>query len=154
MIFHGFVYILIMLVQLKGRCYLLLLMLTLSSLMYVAVVTSTTFHIITIEKLRMFPLVSDNGAVFTSDKFEIIMKFNGIRYFESTPYHSLTTGLAKCALQTLKESLKKSNKGSLEKIISCSVFKYCTVHVPQLLFLQQSSTRADSNAQKYNHLHI
>ena len=99
----------------------------------VAVVTSATSSI-TIEKLRgMFAthgipdvVVSDNGTVFTSDEFGTFMRHNGIRHVKSAPYHPSTNGLAECAIQTLKESLKKSKTGSLETRISRFLFKYRT----------------------------
>ena len=98
-----------------------------------AVVTSATSSI-TIEKLRgMFAtheipdvVVSDNGTVFTSDEFGTFMRHNGIRHVKSAPYYPSTNGLAERAIQTLKESLKKSKTGSLETRISCFLFKYRT----------------------------
>ena len=99
----------------------------------VAVVTSATSSI-TIEKLRgMFAthgipdvVVSDNSTVFSSDEFGIYMRHNGIRHIKSAPYHPSTNGLAERAIQTLKESLKKSKTGSLETRISRFLFKYST----------------------------
>ena len=99
----------------------------------VAVVTSATSSV-TIEKLRgMFAthgipdvIVSDNGTVFTSDEFETFMTLNGIRHVKSAPYHPSTNGLAEWAIQTLKESLRKSKTGSLETRISRFLFKYRT----------------------------
>ena len=68
-------------------------------------------------------VVSDNGTVSTSDEFETFMEFNGIRHGKSAPYHPATNGLAERAIQTLKESLKKSKTGSLETSISRFLFK-------------------------------
>ena len=90
----------------------------------VAMVTSATSSI-TIERLRgMFAthgipdvVESDNGTVFTSDKFETFMELNGTRHVKSALYHPATNGLGECAIQTLKESLK-SKTGSLETRIS------------------------------------
>ena len=99
----------------------------------VAAVTSVTSSI-TIKKLReMFAthgipdvVVSDNCTVFTSDKFGTFMRHNGIRHVKSAPYHPSTNGLAEHAIQTLKESLKKSKTGSVETRISRFLFKYRT----------------------------
>ena len=130
---HGLVYISTTLVQWKGirRYYWLSLTLTLSGLMYIAEVTSTTSYI-TIEKPRgLFDIHgipdvvdSDTGTVFTSDKFETFVRHNGIRHVKSALYHLSTNGLAEHAIQTLKESLKKSKAGSPETRISHCLFKY------------------------------
>ena len=66
-----------------------------------AMVTSATSSV-TIEKSReMFAthgipdvIVADNGAVFTSDKFETLVALNGLRHAKSAPYHPSTNGLA------------------------------------------------------------
>ena len=60
----------------------------------------------------------------TSDEFETFMTSNGIRHIKSATYHPSTNGLAECAIQTLKENLKKSKTGPLETKISCFLFKY------------------------------
>ena len=51
------------------------------------------------------------------------MRHNGIRHVKSALYHPSTNGLAECAIQTLKDSLKKSNAGSLQTRISHFLFK-------------------------------
>ena len=71
-------------------------------------------------------VVSDNGSVFTNDEFETFMKFDGIRHIKSAPYHPSTNGLAKRAIQTLKENLRKSKTGSLETRTSRFLCKYHT----------------------------
>ena len=72
-------------------------------------------------------VISDNGTAFTSDKFEIFMRHNGVRHVKSTPYYPSTNGLAECAIQTLNnESLKKSKAGSLETKISHFLLQYHT----------------------------
>ena len=100
----------------------------------VAVVTSATSSI-TIKRVRRIfathgipdVVVSDNGTVFTSD-----MELNGIRHVKSAPYHPATNGLVEHAIQTFKESLKKSKTGSLEteSLISFSNIELRTPHTP------------------------
>ena len=69
-------------------------------------------------------LVSDNAANFTSEEFGIFMKKNGIKHVRTPPYHPASNGLAERAVQTLKDSLKKLKKGSLETRLSRFLFKY------------------------------
>ena len=77
--------------------------------------TSTTA---TIEVLRHIfsvfglpeQLVSDNGPQFTSNKFAIFVRSNGIKHFKSAPYHPSTNGAVERLVQTLKNSLKKGKK--------------------------------------------
>ena len=52
-------------------------------------------------------IVSDNVTVFASEEFTEFVTMNGILHIRSAPYHPATNGLAECAVQTLKESLKK-----------------------------------------------
>ena len=69
---------------------------------------------ISIQKLRsMFAthglprvVVSDNGSVLTSNKFQEFMTKNGIHHIRSAPYHPASNGLAERVVQTLKEGLK------------------------------------------------
>ena len=56
-------------------------------------------------------VVTDNGTQFTSDKFAIFMKMNGIKHIKSAPYHPATNGLAERFVQSLKQALKTSLKG-------------------------------------------
>jgi len=87
---------------------------------------------ITIKKLRsMFathalPRVvgSDNGSTFTSCEFEEFMIKKGIRHIRTAPYHPAFNGLAKRAVQTLKEGLKKFSSGCLETKLSHFLFQY------------------------------
>ena len=53
-------------------------------------------------------LVSDNGSCFTSRKFELFSKLNGIGHLKSAPYHSATNGLAERAVQSIKQALRKT----------------------------------------------
>ena len=87
----------------------------------------------TIEKCRMtfaihgIPdiLVTDNGAVFTSQEFEEYMRMNGVKVVHSAPYHPRTNGLAENAVKTFKAGLKKmGNGGSLQGRLSKFLFNY------------------------------
>ena len=79
------------------------------------VTTATATSRVTIKALRSIfsthglpeLLVSDNGAVFTSEEFKVFLQRNGIRHRVSAPYHPASNGLAERAVQTLKQVLKK-----------------------------------------------
>ena len=71
-------------------------------------------------------LVSDNGTAFTSTEFGAFLKWNGIRHITSAPYHPATNGLAERAVQILKNALKKSGPGDLEKQLARFLFHYRT----------------------------
>ena len=49
-----------------------------------------------------------------------------IRHITSAPYHPATNGLAECAVQILKNALKKSGLGDLEKQLARFFFHYRT----------------------------
>ena len=70
-------------------------------------------------------MVSDNGPAFTSSEFDLFTKQNGIRHSKSSPYHPASNGLVERAVQTFKQSLKKSvNDGSLETRIARFLLAY------------------------------
>ena len=71
-------------------------------------------------------LVSDNGAAFTSSEFGIFLRQNVIRLITSAPYHPVTNGLAETAVQILKNSLKKSEPGDIDKQLVWLLFHYRT----------------------------
>ena len=100
-----------------------------SKWMEVSIVTSATTAV-TIQNLRrMFAthglprtVVSDNGSVFTSNKFQDFVVKNGICHIKTAPYHPACNGLAERAVQTLKEVLKKLTSGCLETKLSRFLF--------------------------------
>ena len=67
-------------------------------------------------------LVTDNGSVFTSAKFEL---FCAIKHVTSSPYHPSTNRLAERAVQSLKDSVKESSGGggSMESSIARFLFQ-------------------------------
>ena len=69
-------------------------------------------------------LVTHNGSVFTSAEFKEFLNQNGIRHVTSAPYPPASNGLAERAVQTFKESLRRSTLGSLETRISRFLFLY------------------------------
>ena len=71
-------------------------------------------------------LVSGNGTAFTSSEFGIFLRQNGIRHITSAPYHPATNGLAERAVQILKNSLKKSEPGDIDKQLARLLFHYST----------------------------
>lgn len=87
---------------------------------------------VTIQKLRdVFSrfgppklIITDNATCFTSDEFKQFFKANGIRHAQSAPYHPATNGLAKRAVQTIKDGLKKAREGSLQTKLSRFLFQY------------------------------
>lgn len=84
----------------------------------------------TIQKLRAIftthglpeTLVSDNGTSFTSTEFQEFAKHNSIRHITASPYHRASNGLAKCAVQTFKESMKKNTSTDTETRIASFLF--------------------------------
>ena len=59
-------------------------------------------------------LVSDNGTCFVSKEFESFLKANGVRHLTIAPYHPSSNGLAVCAVQIVKQGLKKNKQGSMK----------------------------------------
>ena len=79
------------------------------------------------------------------------MKKNGIKHIRTPPYHPASNGVAKRAVQTLKDSIMKLRKGSLETRLSKFLFKYrITPHtitgvVPaEVMFGRRLRTHLDS----------
>uniref|UniRef100_A0A1X7VXH2 Integrase catalytic domain-containing protein n=1 Tax=Amphimedon queenslandica TaxID=400682 RepID=A0A1X7VXH2_AMPQE len=66
-------------------------------------------------------IVSDNGANFTSSMFSGFMRRNHIQQTRTPPYHPLSNGLAKGAVQILKDGLRKIKEGSLITRFSISI---------------------------------
>ena len=112
----------------------------------------------TIEKLRVIfathglpeRIVTDNGAVFTSDEFEDFLKTNGVTHTCTAPYHPASNGLAERAVQTFKQGIKRIQGGSLETRLSRFLFKYrITPHTTtgrspaELLLGRQPRSRLD-----------
>ena len=71
-------------------------------------------------------IVSDNATSFTSAEFKEFVAKNGIRHITSAPYHPATNGLAERAVQTFKESMRKSTRGDLETKLARFLFHYRT----------------------------
>ena len=100
----------------------------------VEVMSSTTSGK-TIEVLRsMFArhglpeqLVSDNGPQFTSAEFEQFLKGNQMKHILSAPYHPSSNGLAERFVQTLKRTLKASEKDgkTIHHRLAKFLFEYC-----------------------------
>ena len=96
----------------------------------------------TIEKLRLVfsthglpeVIVSDNGTSFTSEEFAGFIRSNGIRHLMSAPYHPASNGLAKRAVQILKNALKKDPGGvSLETKLLVFSFTTGSPFIPLLV---------------------
>lgn len=84
-------------------------------------IVSSKSSAVTIQKLREtfavhgLPevLVSDNGTTFTPREFQEFLRQNGVKNLHTAPYHPASNGVAKRAVQTVNNGLKKIN-GSLE----------------------------------------
>ena len=82
------------------------------------IMMNSTTSLRTIEELRSLfgryglpeQLVSDNGSQFKSSEFADFMRTNGIKHIRSAPYHPTSNGQAERFVQTLKRSLKASDK--------------------------------------------
>ena len=125
----------------------------------VAIMSSTTTES-TIEVLRSLfarfglpeQLVSDNGPQFTSEQFQHFLKSNGVKHIRSAPYHPSSNGLAERFVQTLKRSLKATEKEgkSIQHRLSQFLFEYrvtphATTNTPpsQLFLCRTLRTRFD-----------
>ena len=56
-------------------------------------------------------VASDNGPSFTAHEFTEFLEANGIQHKLSAPYHPATNGLAERAVQTVKQGVKRQDKG-------------------------------------------
>ena len=63
-------------------------------------------------------IVSDNGSIFTSTKFQEFTNRNAIRHVTTAPYHPSSNGLAERAVQTFKAAMKKVTSGPMETRVS------------------------------------
>ena len=112
----------------------------------------------TIEKLRTIfathglpeRIVTDNGAVFTSEEFENFLNGNGIAHTRTAPYHPASNGLAERSVQTFKQGIKRLREGTVETKLSQFLLKYrLTPHATtgrspaELLLGRQPRSRLD-----------
>ena len=88
-------------------------------------VESTVSTLLRIFSMHGLPqqLVLDNSPAFISHDFKIFMDKNGIQHFLNSPYHLHSIGLAKCAVQTLKATIKKLDR-PLETRLSRFLLQY------------------------------
>ena len=87
--------------------------------------TSTIDHLRSLFATHGLPemVVSDNGSVFTSIKFQEFCSKNGIKHVKSVPYHPASNGLAERAVQTL--AMKQADPQEvLSTRVSRFLFKY------------------------------
>ena len=90
----------------------------------------------TVEELRTLfarlgipkQVVSDNGPQFTSGEVAEFFRNNGVRHIRVAPYHPSSNGAAERAVQTVKNSLKATEKdgGSLQRRLSKFLMTYRT----------------------------
>ena len=69
-------------------------------------------------------LVSDNGSIFTSEEFRVIIKCNGIRHLISAPYHPAINRLAEQAVQIFKRALKKNRSDDIKTQLARFLYHY------------------------------
>ena len=88
--------------------------------------------------------------MFTSAEFKDFTRNNRIRHVTSAPYHPASNGLAERAVQTFKESMKKSSQGSIETRLFRFLLTYRTTpHTTtgtspaELLFNRRPRTKLD-----------
>ena len=70
-------------------------------------------------------LVSDNNSGFTSQEFQTLLAKNGVKHSITSPYHPSSNGLAKNAIQTVKQGISKL-EGSISFHISRFLLSYWT----------------------------
>ena len=97
-------------------------------------------------------VVTDNGPQFTSNKFSVFMKSNGVKHIKCSPYHPSSNGAAERFVQTVKRSIKaaeQQGKSVSQRICEFLLSYRNTPHVttkemPSMLFLKrQLRTRLD-----------
>ena len=95
-------------------------------------------------------VVTDNGSSSVSAEFKQFLTKNSIHHIKSTPYHTSLNGLAKRAVQTVKQGLKKLREGSVKDRVARFLFEYrntpqsTTGNSPaKLLFGRKLNTRFD-----------
>ena len=69
-------------------------------------------------------VVSDNGSCFTSSEFAQFGAARGIVHVTSSPYYHSSNGLAERAVQTLKQGLKKIDKGTIQEKLQTFLMSY------------------------------
>ena len=90
-------------------------------------------------------IVSDNGPQFVSDEFKTFLQKNGVKHIRCAPYHPSSNGAVERFNQTMKKSLKASQKDgrTLSHRLSDFLLTYrstphaTTNRVPCSLFLQR-----------------
>ena len=71
-------------------------------------------------------IVSNNGAVFTSQEFKISKHRNGTRHVTSAPYHPSSNGLAERAVPTIKQGMNEQVHGTVETKLAWFLLSYRT----------------------------
>ncbi|KAM7298142.1 uncharacterized protein ISCGN_018766 [Ixodes scapularis] len=69
-------------------------------------------------------IVSDNGPQFTCEEFGKFLRLNNIVHLRTAPYHTQSNGLAKRAVHTVKQGLKKNKQGSLQTRLARGLHRY------------------------------
>ena len=62
-------------------------------------------------------VVADNASIFTSEKFKLFTKQNGIPHVTSAPCHPASNGLAERGVQTFKGIMKKTPGDSINTCV-------------------------------------
>ena len=71
-------------------------------------------------------IVSDNGSSFTSTDFQQFVKANGINHVVTAPYQPQGNDLAKCMVQTFKNSMKTCTNGTITYKLNRFLSQYRT----------------------------
>ena len=69
-------------------------------------------------------IVSDNAACFTGEEFQAFVASNGIKHITSSPHHPASNGFGECAVQIVKNGLKKVTKGTINARLAKILFAY------------------------------
>ena len=97
-------------------------------------------------------IVSDNGPQFISAEFSEFCKVNGIKHFRVAPYHPASNGLAERMVQTLKQSMRRSNNDGIpfpQRLVNFLLMyrthPHCTTNIApcELLMGRALRTRLD-----------
>lgn len=70
--------------------------------------------------------MSDGEPPFTSEEFQLFLRYNGVKHIVTAPYHPASDGAAENAVKTVKKTIKKAamNGENIEKALCKFLIQY------------------------------